>query len=72
VLFNYGVDTGTVWKSAPFHEPILWRHVSWDRHSQIRHTIRLKGWCVAELAAASGRARIMVFMLQRVTGGPDT
>ena len=29
VFFNYGVDTGTVWKSAPFHEPILWRHVSW-------------------------------------------
>jgi hypothetical protein len=24
VFFNYGVDTGTVWKSAPFHEPILW------------------------------------------------
>lgn len=22
VFFNYGVDTGTVWKSAPFHEPI--------------------------------------------------
>jgi hypothetical protein len=23
VLFNYGVDTGTIWKSLPFHEPIL-------------------------------------------------
>ena len=23
VFFNYGVDTGTVWKSAPFHKPIL-------------------------------------------------
>src|SRR5687767_10917504 len=33
VFFNYGVDTGTVWKSAQFHEPILWRHVSWVRHS---------------------------------------
>jgi site-specific recombinase XerD len=32
VFFNYGVDTGKVWKSAPFHEPILWRHVSWSRH----------------------------------------
>ena len=31
VFFNYGVDTGTVWKSASFHEPILWRHVSWGR-----------------------------------------
>ena len=29
VFFNYGVDTGTVFKSASFHEPILWRHVSW-------------------------------------------
>ncbi len=29
VFFNYGVDTGTVFKSAAFHEPILWRHVSW-------------------------------------------
>jgi site-specific recombinase XerD len=28
VFFNYGVDTGTVWRSAPSHEPILWRHVS--------------------------------------------
>lgn len=30
VFFNYGVDTGTVFKSASFHEPILWRHVSWQ------------------------------------------
>ena len=29
VFFNYGVDTGTVFGSAGFHEPILWRHVSW-------------------------------------------
>ena len=29
VFFNYGVDTGTVFKSGGFHEPILWRHVSW-------------------------------------------
>jgi hypothetical protein len=29
VFFNYGVDTGTVFKSSGFHEPILWRHVSW-------------------------------------------
>jgi hypothetical protein len=28
VFFNYGVDTGTVWRTASFHEPILWRHVS--------------------------------------------
>jgi hypothetical protein len=33
VFFNYGVDTGSEWKSAPFHEPILWRHVSSIRQS---------------------------------------
>lgn len=27
IFFNYGLDTGTVWKTEPFHEPILWRHV---------------------------------------------
>lgn len=36
VFFNYGVDTGTVWKTEPFHEPILWRHVSWERQSHDR------------------------------------
>jgi hypothetical protein len=30
VFFNYGVDTGTVWKSLPAHEPVLWRHVCWQ------------------------------------------
>jgi hypothetical protein len=33
VFFNYGVDTGKVCKSAPFHERILWRHVTWDLQS---------------------------------------
>jgi hypothetical protein len=36
VFFNYGIDTGTVWKSAPFHEPILWRHVTWEPQSPDR------------------------------------
>jgi integrase len=36
LFFNYGVDTGTIWKAAPFHEPILWRHVSWERESPDR------------------------------------
>lgn len=27
VFFNYGLDTGTVWKTTPFHEPIRWRHI---------------------------------------------
>ena len=29
VFFNYGVDTGTLFRCTPFHEPILWRHVTW-------------------------------------------
>lgn len=33
LFFNYGLDTGTVWGSKPEHEPILWRHVFWDRQS---------------------------------------
>ena len=33
LFFNYGMDTGTIWKSTPIHEPILWRHVSWDQCS---------------------------------------
>ena len=44
VFFNYGVDTGTVWKSAPFHEPILWRHVSWDRESPDREIKEQSRW----------------------------
>jgi len=30
VFFNYGVDTGTVFRCASFHEPILWRHITWS------------------------------------------
>jgi integrase len=33
LFFNYGIDTGTIWKFSPEHEPILWRHVSWSRQS---------------------------------------
>lgn len=33
LFFNYGVDTGTIWKSTPIHETILWRHISWDQSS---------------------------------------
>ena len=29
VLFNYGLDTGSLWRTIPVHQPILWRHVSW-------------------------------------------
>jgi len=30
VFYNYGVDTGTVFGYLPRHEPLLWRHVSFD------------------------------------------
>ena len=36
IFFNYGVDTGTVWEFMPAHEPILWRHVSWERNTPYR------------------------------------
>jgi hypothetical protein len=44
VFFNYGVDTGTVWKSAPFHEPILWRHVTWEPQSPDREVKERSRW----------------------------
>jgi integrase len=44
VFFNYGLDTGTIWKSAPLHEPILWRHVSWDRRSPDREVKEQSRW----------------------------
>lgn len=46
VFFNYGVDTGTVWKTLPFHEPIRWRHISWGRQCpdrEIKESCRW-GW----------------------------
>lgn len=30
LFFNYGMDTGTVWKTLPRHEPLLWRQVCWE------------------------------------------
>jgi hypothetical protein len=33
LFFNYGMDTGTLWGTLDCHEPLLWRHVSWDRVS---------------------------------------
>ncbi len=44
VFFNYGVDTGTVWKTAPFHEPLLWRHVTWDPQSPDRELKERSRW----------------------------
>jgi hypothetical protein len=44
VFLNYGVDTGTVWRSTPAHEPILWRHVIWDRKSPDREAKERSPW----------------------------
>ena len=44
VFFNYGLDSGTVWGTAPFHEPILWRHVSWSRESPDREVKLRSPW----------------------------
>ena len=43
-FFNYGLDTGTVWKSVPFHEPILWRHISISRQSPDRDGKEQSRW----------------------------
>lgn len=37
VFFNYGLDTGTIFNYTDFHEPILWRHVSWRPESPNGH-----------------------------------
>lgn len=44
VFFNYGIDTGTVWKSTPPHEPIRCRHVSWDQLSPDREAKERSRW----------------------------
>jgi integrase len=44
LFFNYGVDTGTIWQTLPFHEPILWRHISWGRLSPNRDIKELNPW----------------------------
>lgn len=36
LFYNYGFDTGTIWRSMPCHEPILWRHICWDQKSPDR------------------------------------
>lgn len=44
VFFNYGVDSGTIWRWAPFHEPILWRHICWHRESPDREVKQNSRW----------------------------
>jgi len=44
VFFNYGLDTGTVWQSEPAHEPILWRHITWEPESPNREIKQRSRW----------------------------
>ena len=44
VFLNYGVDTGTVWPSEPIHEPILWRHITWELDSPNRAIKQRSRW----------------------------
>jgi integrase len=43
-FFNYGFDTGTIWPCVPTHEPILWRHVTWDAESPDRQVKQRSRW----------------------------
>ena len=38
LFFNYGLDTGTIWKTKTTHEPLLWRHVFWNHESPDRQS----------------------------------
>lgn len=44
LFYNYGLDTGTIWKSTPSHEPIIWRHVCWDKQSPDRDVKQQAPW----------------------------
>ncbi|WP_254510215.1 hypothetical protein [Anatilimnocola floriformis] len=43
-FYNYGLDTGTIWKSTSSHEPILWRHVCWEKQSPDRDVKQQSPW----------------------------
>ena len=44
LFFNYGLDTGTVWDYSPDHDPILWRHISWQRQAPDGQTKSQSPW----------------------------
>jgi hypothetical protein len=44
VFFNHGLDTGTIWKSTPWHELIRWRHVCWSPQSPDREVKQTSRW----------------------------
>ena len=44
LFFNYGVDTGTLWKCEPVHEPIRWRQIVWSSVSPNGHAKERSRW----------------------------
>ena len=44
LFFNYGLDTGTIWKTNSSHQPILWRHISWQHVSPNSQTRERSRW----------------------------
>jgi len=44
MFFNYGLDSGTVWGTTCSHEPILWRHVHWNRTAPSREIKGQSKW----------------------------
>lgn len=44
VFFTYGLDSGTVWGTTSFHEPILWRHVCWSPKAPNREVKQRCRW----------------------------
>ena len=44
LFFNYGLDTGTIWKTNSSHQPILWRHVTWQQVSPNTQTRERSRW----------------------------
>ncbi len=44
LFFNYGLDSGTVWGTRPFHEPIRWRHVCWQHSAPTREMKEKSRW----------------------------
>ena len=44
VFFNYGLDSGTVWRTTSFHELVLWRHVCWSHKAPTREIKQSSRW----------------------------
>ncbi len=58
LFFNYGLDTGTVWKTKTTHEPLLWRHIFWSPESPDRQS-KLMPLRVAVLSASQNEQIVL-------------